>query len=368
MSTSASKENATATESNLDPMETALRQAAQGVDNGEEVTDDAILRASGEKEAGKPAGGKAGKDKASESNEQGDGTAPDADEDPKPAGQAPDKKPGKDTTKPGDQQQQQQQQETPEQKAQKERERFARNREELYQRHEEFKRLRADLDARERALIDREQRIRAAQAARPAGPIKDQHGFTAAQYEKYAEEAEKRGKFDLADEAKAAAKALREQEQQASQQRGQPDAGADLFHDAKPDERPGTPEFNAAWQRHLQELEGSKEFADLKNRDSALFKTTAGILHAQPRLSMFNDGIRLAAEIARMKLDAGAVPDLRTKLEEANKELEKLRKATSPGASGGESRGAAAKPFEEMTTAEQEAHLKKAAAEVDQGG
>jgi len=341
-----------ANETAMDPMEAALRQAAQAADNGEEVNNDALLEASAKHEAGnKTAGNDAGKKPtASERSERKTDTDP-AKKDGKDEGK-------KDTTKPEDKKTEGKE-DSKFEKARKETERFDRNWKKLQEQAEQIKQREAALVERERALAQGGQQHRSSE------PLKDKLGYTAKQYEEAATAWEAAGKFDLADEAKAAAKALREQEKAGAQQ-SQRTATQTQPQDARPPEMiPGTEQFTAKWKGHVEELKASEEYKDLGNKESELFKATHALLQGEPRLSQFNDGIRIAAEIAKLRIEAGSVSVLRTQIAEANKELEKLRKATSPGAGETESRGAGAKSFESMTPAEQEAHIKRAAAEVD---
>jgi hypothetical protein len=368
MSTSASETTtAPTTQQAPDSMATALRQAANQVDHGLEATDDAILQASAEEKEGQPAGGKPGKNsnkKTSDSKDKGADTDPAGDTGDGKDG-TDDKSKDKDSKKPDDKTKGEQKQDSPEEKARKENERRERSWTEFNRKQEEFKQQRAELERRERELAERERRASAGVTERRSGPVKDASGYTAEQYEKAAAEWDKAGNYEIADLAKEAAKKLRDQEQAAAQRGTGGDRGSEQRHSAPPEQTPGTPEFKDKWNGHLSELKESDEYKDLGNKESELFKATAGILHQEPRLSMFNDGIRIAAEIASMRIRAGSASALETKLKEANTELEKLRKATTPGSGGGDSRGAASKPFEEMNDAERAVHLKRAAAEVD---
>lgn len=332
-------------------MEARLRQAAQNLDDGKEVTTEDLHPASSTQETdgqtdGDDADGK--QQLAPEKDERKTGTEADSKKkEGDGAGKNGEKKPAEETA------------EAKAARQQKENERYDRNWKKFQEQQEAFKQREAQLAERERRLAEQEQ-TRTQQ--RSSEPLKDDAGFTAAQYEAAAAKWEKEGKYDLADMANASAKALREQEAkggsrgEASQPNRQPTA--------KPEDTPRTAEFTAKWNSNLQELIATPEFADLGNKDSELFKATAKALQSEPRFSLFNDGIKQAARIARLELEAASVPGLRTQLTEANKELDKLRKATSPGAGGTESRGGN-KSFEQMTPAEQEAELKRRAAEED---
>lgn len=362
MTTSASKSDTTTpTTTAPDPMEAALRQAAQAMDNGQDVTDEAIIKASAAKEQGKPAGGTAGEKTASEGSERKaatDATAGKTGE--SKDGKKKDDKPAGDKTGTDNK-------DSPEEKARKEE---ARQKEVLSgfsKKQEALKQQQQELERRERDLQDREQRQRTgSEQQRRNEPKRDKLGYTVAEYENAAKQWEEKGNFEMADLAKDAAKKLRTEEQADSQRQQQQGDGA-ARRSMPPEQTHGTPEFKAKWDQHLAELEGSEEYSELKNKESELFKATATLLGSEPRLSIFNDGIRIAAEIARGRIAVASVSALRTQLTEANTELEKLRKATSPGAGGTESRGAP-KSLENMSAAEQEAELRRAAAEHDNGG
>jgi hypothetical protein len=344
-------------------MEAALRQAAQTIDNGEQATDDAIRQASGTSDAGKTADTKAGDDKTAS-----EGSARKADTDPTATGgkdkDGKDKKDTKDTTQPGKDAKAGDNKDSDYTKAQKDKDRFERNWAGLNQRTEALKQQAAEIERRERELTEREQRVTAGAERRQAEPLKDDLGFTAEQYDEGAKKFEARGEFELADAAKKNAQALREKEKTAAANTQREQSPAQ--RKAPPEQLPDSPEFKEKWNGHLKELEASEEYADLKNKESELFKATATLLGSEPRLRMFNDGIRIAAEVARGRIAVASVSALRTQITEANKELDKLRKATAPSNSDGESRGAA-KTFDQLSAAEQEAEIRKNAALVDQG-
>lgn len=355
MSTSASTQTTpTAAPADHD-FEAALRQAAQGVDSGQEVSNELLTSGSSARHEEQAAGAETGTETDSEGSDHKDGTELTAEQQQQAGAK-------KDATKPGDQPQ-----ETAYAKAKKDQERFDRNWKKFQEERAAFEAKQQQIAERERQLAEREQRLQ----QQPGGerrennqPLTDQHGFTATQYTAYADKCEKEGKFDLADAAREAAKQLCEREQQAGTQREQSRSAAAPAASTAPDQTPGSPEFKAKWNQNLAALTAQPEFADLGKKDSALFKATAQVLHSDPRFSQHNDGIQFAAQFARLQLEASSVPTLRTQLQEQTKELEKLRKATSPGGGNSESRGRA-KTFEEMSPAEQEAAILKDAEAID---
>lgn len=349
MSTSASEETEVENEtpetemSDLAGMEDRLRQAAQDLDDGKEVSEETLTPSRSNKQDKASAGGKPAADKTKPAPEGGRKTDTPAEQ--KPAG----------TEKPI---------ETPEQKADRERkdnERYDRNWKKFQEEQEAHKRRVSELERRERELVERERRQ---PAERTAGPARDEAGYSADEYEKAAAAWERQGKYDLADLARDKAEAMRRQP-------ARTEAGGErrpvTARYTDPAATPGTPEFTDTWNRNFAELRSTEEYKELNDKESPLFKETATVLNNDPRFSQFNDGIKIAAHIARLKIAAKAadeVPVLRQQLEEQKQELEKLRQATSPAAAHTTERGGE-KPLEQMTPAEQEQHLRKMAAEVD---
>jgi len=244
-------------------------------------------------------------------------------------------------------------------KAKKNAERFDRNWKKLQEQQSELAKQRVELAAREAALQQRSQ----PQAPAPQ-PTETPTGNTPERYEEAALEWEREGKFDMAELARAQAKQLRSNPQAAApapQQFQQQQVQQPTPQQAN---GPGTPAFIQTWNENLRSLEAEADFADLKNRDSALYKATAGVLQEDARFSYFPDGIRVAARIAKLRVEAGAVPELQSKVQAYEQELAKLRAATSPSRGAPNSRGQA-KPFEELSLAEQEKELMRLAREVD---
>ncbi|MBS0229450.1 MAG: hypothetical protein JSS23_12265 [Proteobacteria bacterium] len=122
-------------------------------------------------------------------------------------------------------------------------------------------------------------------------------------------------------------------------------------------------QFLAEWTGHRKALEA--QLPDLTKPESALFKEVQLLLTQVPYFSRNPSGIKEAVEAAQVRLEARAVPELRKRLEAQDKELTTLRKATSPGSGSIESRGAANKPFTEMTESEQIDYIRREAALAD---
>lgn len=124
-------------------------------------------------------------------------------------------------------------------------------------------------------------------------------------------------------------------------------------------------QFLGEWNGHLKALKA--EHKELEDANSPLFKTVHELIQTRPYFSQHPSRIREAVEAARTILDARAVPEMRKRLNDYEQELTTLRKATSPGKGSTESRGAAQKPFADMSDEEQVAFLRREAAAVDGG-
>jgi hypothetical protein len=121
-------------------------------------------------------------------------------------------------------------------------------------------------------------------------------------------------------------------------------------------------QFLSEWNLHLAELQASDP--ELTKADAPLRKEIAEVL-GHPYFSSRPDGIKEAYQLAKLRLEARAAPDLRKRVNQLETENKTLRAATAPGGSGPESRGAATKPFEQMNDTEQVEFIKRQAAEAD---
>jgi len=325
----------------IDFSEEQLRLAAQALDEGNDTVEINAEPADGGSDTNAAVEGEQSPDSQSTDNaehqgEQGEDSKPDSDkQEPKESNYS---------------------------KAKKNAERFDRNWKKLQEQQAELAKQRAELAAREAFL---------AQQANPTVTTQQQQataaqqtGFTPERYEEAADEWEREGEFKMAELARAQAKLLRERPAQVPapqpQQFQQPQVQTQSSNG------PGSPQFIQAWNENLRSLEAEADFADLKNRESALYKATAAVLQEEQRLSYFPDGIRQAARIAKLRVEAGAVPELQSKVQAYEQELAKLRAATSPSRGAPNSRGQA-KSFEELSLAEQEQELLRLAREVDGG-
>jgi hypothetical protein len=230
-------------------------------------------------------------------------------------------------------------------KLQKEQERLARNRREF----EEEK-------ARERAALETERQKLRTETTKPAPRSDDPlNGFTAEQLDTAADKLEAQGKYDLANEARKAAAERRKAPK--AEDRGQrTEDGSDKAGQA-------TPEFMQQWRANLErEVEANPE---LRSKDTPLYQATAKVLQTEPWLQKMPDGINKAVRVAKLQAEAAAVPTLKAKIAEMEKELTDLRTATSLSGGSAESRGRAKKPLQEMSDSEAEAEIRQLAAETD---
>jgi|GEM_PF-2313499 len=328
--------------------EEQLRLAAQALDEGNDTVEVSQTLSSAESLAGDSLESTRGDSAAAKEDEQNSQSTDNAEHQGE---QGEDSKPDSAQTEP---------KESNYAKAKKNAERFDRNWQKLQEQQAELAKQRAELAAREAALAQRANPTVTTQQQQPeVAPNRRAEDF-----EEAADEWEREGKFDLAELARKQAQALRSnppaqvpQPQQFQQQQVQAPA-------QQASNGPGSPQFIATWNENLRSLEQDADFADLRNRDSALYKTTAAVLQEEPRLSYFPDGIRQAARIAKLRVEVGAVPELKTKVQAYEQELAKLRAATSPSRGAPNSRGQA-KAFEELSMAEQEKELMRLAQEVD---
>lgn len=121
-------------------------------------------------------------------------------------------------------------------------------------------------------------------------------------------------------------------------------------------------ELKSAWDKNL--LEEVESNPDLKDSNSSLYKAVSEMLQNHAILRNYPAGIKDAVGIAKIRIKAEAASDLEKKVQEYERELAQLRKATTP-ASGQPSAPAKQKAFHEMSSAEQEKKLLEMAMEAD---
>lgn len=121
-------------------------------------------------------------------------------------------------------------------------------------------------------------------------------------------------------------------------------------------------ELKSAWDQNLlKEVETNPE---LKDSSTKLYKAVSELLQQHAILRNYPAGISDAVGLAKLRLKAEAASDLEKRLKDAEAELGRLRKATTPAASQ-PSAPAKIKTFDELTSEEQGRELLKMAMEAD---
>jgi len=171
---------------------------------------------------------------------------------------------------------------------------------------------------------------------------RDEHGFTAADYERSAERAELDGEYDDAADAKAIAKQVKADGEKAILER---EAKKEL----------------SAKESKRQEL--MLKYKDLRE-DSELTQRANAILRQNP--SMDNSyGLEKAVEIAQIQIEAAGAKELKSQNKELTDKLNKLEKKMSVNGGFTSEKLDGETPFEDLPDAEQEAQLRKAAMALD---
>lgn len=173
--------------------------------------------------------------------------------------------------------------------------------------------------------------------------FRDEHGYTAEDYDSFAKNAED---VDLAERARNKAVELRKKEEETK---------ANSSRD----------EFVAEWNKSLAEV--LEEHPDLKDETSDMGKELKKVLAERKVFSFAPDGIKHAVEFVKLQRQSGLVSGLETENATLKKEIERLNKLTGISGSGPTQRPSS-KSFDDMTSTEQAAHLKRQAEEFDKGG
>lgn len=221
-------------------------------------------------------------------------------------------------------------------KREKERERLSKSWQDLDAEKERVRSTEAELKKRETELAEREKQLSTPR-------------YTADDYEAVAQKLETEGKDELAAQARQQAEALR---------KGKGDQLVQTLEGQKKQQE----EFITSWNENLDAQK--KENPDLLDDESELAKAVKANLKEIPVLSYMPDGINWAVKLAKLQEAAGGAGKLREELDAAQKEIERLTELTSTEGGGLHSRPKP-KKFEEMSLAEQEAHLERLANEAD---
>ena len=199
-------------------------------------------------------------------------------------------------------------------------------------------RLKAEREAIESAKAQRE----AAQPG-PETPKAGSRKYSPEDYREAAKSYREEGRDDLAKLAEQKATEIETEDQKLAQQKVQED-------------------LKRAWDENLyREVEANPE---LKDSSTKLYKTVSEMLQKHAILRNYPNGISDAVAIAKDRLKAESASDLEKRVQEYERELAQLRKATTP-ASGQPSAPAKQKAFHELSLADQEKKLLEMAMEAD---
>lgn len=203
---------------------------------------------------------------------------------------------------------------------------------------QEKARLKAEREAIESARAQRE-------ASQPGSeaPKSGSRKYSAEDYREAAKSYREEGRDDLAKLAEQKATEVETEERKELEQKTQA-------------------ELKSAWDKNL--LEEVEANPDLKDSNSSLYKAVSEMLQNHAILRNYPAGIKDAVGIAKIRLKAEAASDLEKKVQEYERELAQLRKATTP-ASGQPSSPSKKKAFQDLSLDEQEAELLRMAGEVD---
>ena len=199
-------------------------------------------------------------------------------------------------------------------------------------------RLKAEREAIESAKAQRE----AAQPG-PETPKAGSRKYSPEDYREAAKSYREEGRDDLAKLAEQKATEIETEDQKHAQEKIQG-------------------ELKRAWDENLfREVEANPE---LKDSSTKLYKTVSEMLQKHAILRNYPNGISDAVAIAKDRLKAESASDLEKKVQEYEREIAQLRKATTP-ASGQPSAPAKQKAFHELSLADQEKKLLEMAMEAD---
>lgn len=216
----------------------------------------------------------------------------------------------------------------------------------------ENQRIAAELAAQAAALRQMQQ-----ERQQPPPPPPAQPEYTPADFEAAAERLEREGKFDLAEFARQqAAQAKRAPAKPAAQPQAQaaPAAPQPMI--------PGTPQFNAAWQQTTQQI--ATLDPELTVASSPIRLETAKVLQSTPHLHQRPDGIAYAYHTAIKNLHKAAL----TENASLKAEIARLNKTNALHGSPPGAIGTTTKSIHDMTQAEADEYVLRAAQEADRGG
>ena len=179
--------------------------------------------------------------------------------------------------------------------------------------------------------------------------------YTPEQLDKAADEFDRKGNFDLAEEARKAAAAKRAQPpEQPQQQQQQP----------PPEQTPAFMAAHAEWKANLAAAE--KQYPELADPASELTKETQAALRQYPMLRKYPQGITHAVELVQTIREARAAEGLRKEVETLKDRLTKAEARLVPGVGAPET-GLKPRSVEQLPEAEAEAAILRMAQAADAG-
>lgn len=181
------------------------------------------------------------------------------------------------------------------------------------------------------------------------------------QAELKAEELEKAGEFDQAEQVR---KDAREQAAEARVLARQFEAEAKKA-EANPAVRQAAESAQTTAARQAANAEAFKTYAWLNDAESPQFAATKALLDANPDLKQHPKAVLLAARIVAAEHGASRVPSLETENKSLTDEVARLRALTAAPGAGGPAAPPAAKSWEQMTTEEQMASLREGAGNME---
>lgn len=199
-------------------------------------------------------------------------------------------------------------------------------------------------DEKEKVQREKEEWQRQREESAPIPRTKDNLGYTAEEYDRYAEQFEKDGDYDNAKLCQKNAKNLRAEDQKVEAQ----------FKQKR---------FESELQRHIQEArkEVQDELKqDILDQNSDAFKGVSKVLQEIPELTRIPNGIKYAVKAWKLQQAGSKASELEKTVETQKVEIESLRKKLSVGGSqASDSRDYGDKDFNSMSTEEQRAFLRK---------
>ena len=185
--------------------------------------------------------------------------------------------------------------------------------------------------------------------------------FTAGQEVSHSNTKDGRRKFS-AEDYREAAKSYRNEGNDEMAKAAEGKAAEIEAEDRREAEQRTQAQLKSAWDQNLlKEVEANPE---LKDSSTKLYKMVSQLLQTHAILRNYPAGISDAVGLAKMNMKAETASDLEKRLKDAETELQRLRKATTPAASQ-PSAPAKIKTFDEMTSEEQGRELLRMAMEAD---